>query len=576
MECPACHTDNRPGQKFCGACGHNLEKECPACGATNPLTFHFCGRCGHSLTTSGTITLTRSGLIAFIDAEAAALMGHPQEEMAGKPFSLFVVREDLPVFFAHWNELLGSCKRQTGELALKHKNGRKIYAMIQWTFEERPAPQPPLFHLSLNPAGSQRSAQDRLQHQQDLLNLIYSLADSLRTASNCHLDAAIVLSLKKICLFSKADHSFIYTTNRRRKRLELRQQWSRPSCKDAEAPAKTVPLAAVKRSIARLRRERSYIIDDTSRLPVAERNGLSAAFRTPPGALLCQLIYTHKSPVGIVGISIDQAKSEWVSDCAALIKLFGQLVCDLLPMGPAGIQAIPPKPALNEESTRYSKSPGLENAKAIESHTKQPIRPVKLHQPVSKAAGDNLTRIAVKSLPDLSKPMELEKLASRQSLERQRVYEREDGLVLLTCPHCGLRESVTTARFERLGNAVTVRCTCQKRFAAVLEKRRSVRKAVHLEGYFTIAGEYGPNDTKGSIWGPLVVKNLSKSGLRFSSQRVDLIRPGDLLMVRFHLDNSNKALIHKKVEVVSIQKNHIGCRFKEADEYDITLGFYFI
>ena len=127
-----------------------------------------------------------------------------------------------------------------------------------------------------------------------------------------------------------------------------------------------------------------------------------------------------------------------------------------------------------------------------------------------------------------------------------------------------------------LGNAVTVRCACRKQFAAVLEKRRSQRKAVQLEGYFTTAGEFGPGDAKGNVWGPMVVKNLSKTGLRFYSSRVSLIDPGDLLMVRFNLDNSNKALIHKKAQVISIQKNEVGCRFEGADEYDITLGFYFM
>jgi hypothetical protein len=47
-------------------------------------------------------------------------------------------------------------------------------------------------------------------------------------------------------------------------------------------------------------------------------------------------------------------------------------------------------------------------------------------------------------------------------------------------------------------------------------------------------------------------------------------------MVRFNLDNSNKALIHKAARVVSVTDNEVGCRFEGTDSYDITLGFYFI
>ena len=176
----------------------------------------------------------------------------------------------------------------------------------------------------------------------------------------------------------------------------------------------------------------------------------------------------------------------------------------------------------------------------------------------------------------MGRPMQLEKITRDGPLDQQTVFPRDDGLILITCPHCGVQESVSMTQFEKIGNAIQVRCSCHARFAAVLEKRRSYRKSVQLDGYFTIAGDVGPNDTKGSIWGLMMVKNLSKTGMRFYSKRVDLIRPGDNLMVRFNLDNSNKALIHKKVEVISIHDNEVGCRFKGADQFDITLGFYFI
>jgi hypothetical protein len=99
---------------------------------------------------------------------------------------------------------------------------------------------------------------------------------------------------------------------------------------------------------------------------------------------------------------------------------------------------------------------------------------------------------------------------------------------------------------------------------------------MNLDGFFTLKGDLGPNDAEGSIWGPMVVKDLSKAGLRFSSQRADLVHPGDLLMIRFNLDNANQALIHKPAKVVFITNNEVGCRFVGADSYDITLGFYFI
>jgi hypothetical protein len=172
--------------------------------------------------------------------------------------------------------------------------------------------------------------------------------------------------------------------------------------------------------------------------------------------------------------------------------------------------------------------------------------------------------------------MLLKKSSGRPAMNQQPVFPRDDGLVLLTCPHCGLQESISLDPFHTLGNALEVQCPCQKAFMAVLEKRRTFRKPVQLDGYFTVGQDDGTQSVDGIIWGPMVVKDLSKAGLRFSTEKSELVHPGDLLTVRFNLDNSNKALIHKPARVISVTNQGIGCRFEGEDSYDITLGFYFI
>jgi hypothetical protein len=578
MECPACHISNQPGQKFCGACGYRLEKDCAQCGATNPPGYHFCGQCGHNLATSGSIALMRSGLIAEIDQKAAALLGTPMEEMAGKPFTLFVAREDLAVFFSHWNELLGTGEKQIVELALKHKKGKKIYVQIECTFDKSSAIQNQLIHLSLNDVSDGRLALDQLQHQQDLLHLIYTLADNLRTGSGHHLEPAITDALKKICLFTKADRCFIYSIDRDRTRLEICHQWCQPSCSNAGIKSKTVPLAMIKRSIVRLRREHAYVIGNVSKLSPSERYELLAWHHTDLGAVVCHLIYARGRPIGIIGIAKNQSEGEWHPDCIALVKLFGQIVSDMLPLVAGKNNFAVPAKRPGADNLRRSKIPKAGTPAALQGGDTARLTGSKNSLPPegTNGPGQNAPPAVLKTVPDMGRPMLLEKMTGDRPLDQQTVFPRDDGLILLTCPHCGTQESVFMAQFEKFGNAIQIQCSCHKRFAAVLEKRRSYRKTVQLEGYFTIADEVGPNAAKGSIWGLMAVKNLSKTGIRFYSKRIDLIRPGDNLMVRFNLDNSNKALIHKKVEVISIHGHEVGCRFKGADQYDITLGFYFI
>jgi class 3 adenylate cyclase/predicted ATPase len=49
MRCPQCHTGNRPGRKFCAACGQALALACLVCGFVNDPDDRFCGGCGQIL-----------------------------------------------------------------------------------------------------------------------------------------------------------------------------------------------------------------------------------------------------------------------------------------------------------------------------------------------------------------------------------------------------------------------------------------------------------------------------------------------------------------------------------------------
>src|SRR6185369_9267549 len=49
MLCPGCKTENRPGRRFCAACGQSLPLPCPACGFENAADDRFCGGCGKTL-----------------------------------------------------------------------------------------------------------------------------------------------------------------------------------------------------------------------------------------------------------------------------------------------------------------------------------------------------------------------------------------------------------------------------------------------------------------------------------------------------------------------------------------------
>ena len=363
MDCPACHTSNPSGQKYCGSCGRSLELQCPGCGAPNPPQYKFCGQCGTNLAETGTIILASSGLITRANSKALALLGYRNEEVEGKPFSLFVEREDLVVFYSHWNELRSSSKRQSFEIALKHKEGKNLYLRLDFELNTHDGGNPSEVRGLLNEITEHRKVSAQMQFQEDLLNLVFTTADALHTASDQHLDRSIQDALKKLCLVTEADRSFIFSFNRRLKSADPAYKWCKASAEDDASEFKSVPLAILKGTIDRLRQEPAYVVDDVAGLTPPERNELLAWHQDEPGAVACQLIYCSKRPVGIIGISKRTAGGNWDPHCIAMVKFLGQLLADRLPFANV-------KPTSVEDAGRQSKEPAPSRPAAHSKKTK--------------------------------------------------------------------------------------------------------------------------------------------------------------------------------------------------------------
>lgn len=571
MECPSCQTDNPVGQKFCGTCGHKLEVACIRCQATNPPHYKFCGTCGAGLTEVGALTLARSGLITEVNQKALDMLGCQQKEMKGKPFSLFVERSDLVIFFSRLNELLSTAKRQSFEIKLKHKGLENIYVLVECSVKSKNPKAEEAVRIFLTETTDTRLISAQMQTKQELLGLIFTVANNISTVSRKHLDHSIKDALKKICLFTRADICFIYGINLTMKRLEPIYEWrqTRIDPTGENAKLKNIPLCKTQKTIVRLRHEKIVVVHDISALESKERDELLAWHKTELGAVILYLIYSGKVPVGVIGAAKLNSQKQWAADCVALVKFFGDFIADRMPFTAEHVETVETeKPQKRSRRQASQKNIDISDKRRAADEMDLYIAV----EPADPAQTNNNRMFA-----DINRPMLLERFEDGEANDQQSVFMRDDGLVLLTCPGCGALESVSSREFDRLGNTIKVGCPCGKEFHAVLEKRRYYRKAVHLEGYFSLGGELGPIGASGKIWGPMVVKDLSKAGLRFESKQADLVHPGDLLMVRFNLDNSNQALIHKPARVISNSKKHgVGCRFEGADSFDITLGFYFM
>jgi PAS domain S-box-containing protein len=538
-----------------------LETACPQCQASNPPHHKFCGQCGAGLSAVAALTLARSGLITQVNPQALALLGYQKGEMQGKSFSLFVKRPDLVVFFSHWNELLSKGETQTFEIALSRKGQRSIHVRLACGTGRQPPKAITSVGLVLTEITDSRTVAAQMQTQQEMLGLTFSMASNISTVGGTHLGHAMQEALKKICLFTSADLGRIHGINRSSNRMETLYEWRHPSVSlpEAGSGSQNVPFSKIRQTLVRLRQEKTVVVDDAGQLPASEQEEWRAWHAGAPGAAIGHLIYSGTLPVGVIAVIRRTAGDPWAPNCVGLVQFLGNLVASRLPAGPA-------------HGVRGSRAdePNVRPEDAIDHGAQGTIA----HERSKAAPAERASTKRGPAVSHITRPMVLEKLSGDPEKDRQPVFPRDDGLVQLTCLACGTLEPVGLDQFDKLGKAIRVSCSCGNEFTAVLEKRRFLRKPVRLEGYFSVGGDLGPIGAEGTLWGAMVVKDLSRAGLRFATDKANLLHPGDLVMVRFNLDNSNQALIHKPARVIAVTGQGVGCRFEGADKYDITLGFY--
>ena len=156
----------------------------------------------------------------------------------------------------------------------------------------------------------------------------------------------------------------------------------------------------------------------------------------------------------------------------------------------------------------------------------------------------------------------------------QRVFISSDNSVTFTCPRCKKMRTVNITDYAGLDKAVKVkvRCGCGHRYPATIEKRRQFRREVAFPGTYTrlVNGR-----VMGS--GTMVVKDVSRTGLKIRVPDAHRLNSGDTLEVIFHLDDPKKSQIQKEVVIRKIEGVDLGVQFlslETGNPSDKAIGFY--
>ena len=140
-----------------------------------------------------------------------------------------------------------------------------------------------------------------------------------------------------------------------------------------------------------------------------------------------------------------------------------------------------------------------------------------------------------------------------------KVYVDENNRALIICPKCGFERNVDATSFKTTTNIANIRCKCRETFQIAIEYRKHHRKEVRLSG-----------KEKGDI----IIRELSLTGIRFESMTPHQISTGDILEIKFILDNPLRSEIRKLSKVIWVKDRIVGANFSETELHSKILGFY--
>jgi hypothetical protein len=156
----------------------------------------------------------------------------------------------------------------------------------------------------------------------------------------------------------------------------------------------------------------------------------------------------------------------------------------------------------------------------------------------------------------------------------QRVFITSNNTATFACPQCKRMRTVNIADYAGLDKAVQikVRCPCGHKYPVMLERRRQFRREVAFPGTYTRIVNGRPMDQ-----GAMVVRDVSRTGLKIQVADALRLNAGDTLDVVFCLDDPHQSQIRKQVVIRKIEGFHLGVQFlasEAGNPSDKAIWFY--
>ena len=151
-------------------------------------------------------------------------------------------------------------------------------------------------------------------------------------------------------------------------------------------------------------------------------------------------------------------------------------------------------------------------------------------------------------------------------------YVTDDLNTEIRCASCNRAKMLNVSGFIEAQSIIKfeAKCTCGNSFISFLERRKHYRKSTNLVGTFENCSK--PDEDIGL----LIIKDLSRTGMKLEISGKNDIQADDILLVQFHLDDAIRSQLNKMVIVKNHDNQFLGTEFAPTETVCKALSFYLL
>ncbi len=513
----------------------------------------------------GWVTVDKANLVRKADGNFCALVNETAEIIVGKPLSLFIVKEDIVLFFARRNIVFSDNTREIFDLGFRRKDSSPVYCRVECQLAEPEKTGTDEMRMAVTDITRFRQRENDLQRKDDLLKIVFSLSGDLNNAPPGECEHAVRHCLKTVGLFAGAERCFICMLRERGKKLYNEFEWCSDGCFSKKSAISGLDASRFPRIVSDMRRNKIVSLRDLQLLSPGEKREYET-FHTPGvKSLLTVPIVFAGSVVGIIGLDAASGAKNWNEETTDLLRLVSESFANMLFR----------RRFLSSEAFGIrSSGRGGDDIGSDEKNRRAREHRLWIDNSFdAEAAGDDFDQRKQEGTA-VPRQWIFSRANAEDVKEAIELRKNESNIFSISCPQCRGETKTGYSQLAECGYRVEARCPCGKKFHLKIESREVRRKNVHLGGFFTKKNPADRFDCDHAAWGNIVVTNISKKGAGFRVLEGAGLRKGDLLRMTFNLDNELGSKIEKEAEVKNVSGDYIGCAFTKADKYDVTLGFY--